>query len=210
MIFEGLLDFLVRDSPSVEPLHVAVLLVWSHHTPRDGHEEDVEPNCSCVQNAVQHILDDLGLGFQNPIYHESEIQDCKIKCWVIVMYIGNTSHGHKRKVVKEPSENWVESGVMNLVNIGLFEFGVTSLPADQVPHNHKSGNAESSGRSPVDQWVSKKEVLHDRVIPTTHAKTDIKNWPLPELRREIILLIWVRNESVVRRHHRNIEMNEIL
>jgi hypothetical protein len=38
----------------------------------------------------------------------------------------------------------------------------------------------------------------------------VQNWPLPELRGEVILLVRIRDQSVVGGHHRNIQMDEIL
>lgn len=48
------------------------------------------------------------------------------------------------------------------------------------------------------------------VIPAAHTETDVKNGPLPKLRGEVILLIWVGYESIVRCHHGNVEMDEVL
>lgn len=86
---------------------------------------------------------------------------------------------------------------MDLVDIGLFKLVVSSLPADQVPDYHKSEDAHGGCGAPVDERVSEEEVLDDGVVPTAHAETDVENGPLPELRSEIILLVWIGNKGVV-------------
>lgn len=48
------------------------------------------------------------------------------------------------------------------------------------------------------------------VIPATHTKTNVEERPLPECGSEIILLVWIGDKGVVRSHHGNVEVDEIL
>lgn len=47
------------------------------------------------------------------------------------------------------------------------------------------------------------------VVPAAHAEADVEEGPLPELRGEIVLFVWVRDQSVVGRHHGDVEMHEV-
>jgi hypothetical protein len=48
------------------------------------------------------------------------------------------------------------------------------------------------------------------VVPATHTKTDVKDRPLPESRSEIVLLVRVRDKRVVRSHHGDVKVDEVL
>ena len=98
-----------------------------------------------------------------------------------MMDVGDTSHGHEWHVVQEPSEHRVQTSVVNLVNVGLRELLVATLPADCVPNDHEAENTERGSGHPVDERISEEEVLDNRVVPATHTKTDIENGPLPEV-----------------------------
>src|SRR4051812_43223725 len=47
------------------------------------------------------------------------------------------------------------------------------------------------------------------VVPAAHTQTDMQNRPLPKLRSQVILLVWVGDQSVVRCHHSDVEVDEI-
>ena len=55
-----------------------------------------------------------------------------------------------------------------------------------------------------------RNATHTVVVPSTHAKPDVKQMPLPEAGGEVVLLIRIGDQGVVGGHHGNIEMNEIL
>lgn len=203
-------SYSVRHSPGIKPLHVAVVQVWANHSPTNGHEVDVKTNRSTIEDTIDGVLNGLDLVPQRPVHDEAEGQDGKVESWVVVMDVGDTCHGDKRQVVKEPSENWIERSVVDLVDINLLELVIAALPSNEVPKNHQCHNAERGSGHPVDQGVAKEEVFDDRVIPAAHTETNIKDGPLPELRGKIILLVWIRDECVIRSHHGHVQMNKIL
>lgn len=149
----------VGDSPVVKPLQVGELLIRSYHTPRNGYEEDIETDGGCVQKAIDSELNILDLVLERPVRDEAEGQDGEVQCRVIVVDIGNTSHGNEWQVMQKPSNDGVETGIMDLVEVRLLELIVAALPADEIPCNHEAENAEGCGREPIDEWISEKEVL---------------------------------------------------
>lgn len=152
---------LVCDSPGLHPLQIAILLIWSHHTPRNGHEENVKPNRRRIQNAVDGELQVLHLTLEHPIGDEAESQDGEVECRVVVMDVSDTSHSHKWHVVQEPSDDGVDTCIVDLVDVGLLELVVAALPAHEVPGDHEAEDAEGGGRAPVDERVAEKEIFDD-------------------------------------------------
>lgn len=75
------------------------------------------------------------------------------------MYVGNTSHGDEGNVVKDPTDDWVDTGVVDLVDIGLFQVVVTTLPADSVEKDKQHEGAETGGTNPVHERVAEEEVF---------------------------------------------------
>ncbi len=127
---------LIRNSPGAEPLQVLKLLVASNHTPRNRHKQDVQSNDHGIENTIDNDLHSLAAVSEHPVGAETVSKDGKVQGWVIVMDIGDSGHDDERKVVQEPSDDWVDTGVMNLVNLRLLELVVATLPAKQVPEDN--------------------------------------------------------------------------
>lgn len=72
--------------------------------------------------------------------------------------------------------------------------------------------ARNISQLPYDQHQIEPRLVHDLtvLIPSAHAEADIQQWPLPRLRRQIILLVGVWNQSIVGGHHSDIEMYKVL
>lgn len=151
-----------------------------------------EPNGLCVES--------LG----KPVNAKPKCKDGIIESWIIVVNICYSCHDNKRKIMKNPSNDRIYPRVVDMVNMGLAKVLVTSLPADKVPKDQEPKDAQAECASPVNKRVSEKVIFDGVVVPGAHTKADIENWPLPELRREIILFIWIRDKSIVRSHHGNI------
>lgn len=140
---------------------------------------------------------------------EPEHQNCEIQRWVVVVYVGDTRHRDERNVVQKPTNNRVETCIVNMVDPLLVKIIITALPPDEVEYYHRNEDTEGCGGTPIHYWVTKEEVLYDLVVPTAHAETDVEEGPLPVLRCEVVLLIRIRDECVVRGHHGNVQMDEI-
>ena len=201
---------LVSDSPVVEPLHVLVLLVGASHTPADRNEVDVKADDDGVQNAINNGLDGVVAVACEPINKEAEVEDGEVKSRVVVVHVGHTSHDNKGKVVQEPASQRIQSCVVDVVDLAIGEVVNASLPSKDVPDDDQTGNTKRSGGAPVDERVAKKEVLDDIITPTAHAKTNVKERPLPPLGSKVILLIGIGNQSVVRCHHSDVQVDEVM
>jgi hypothetical protein len=152
---------LVGDPPAVEPLEVAPLLARSNHAKRDGPEQPVKTN----NNRVQYGKDgpaDLVVQFpRRPVKTETHSQDSEPQGRVVVVNVGNTTHGHEREVVQNPANDRVKSRVVNLVNFRLLEVVVPALPADNVVDDNEAEDSETGCATPVHKRIAEKEVLDD-------------------------------------------------
>ena len=79
----------------------------------------------------------------------------------------------------------------------------------RVPGNHERKDTKRCSRAPVHNWVAEKEIFDRLVIPAAHSQADVENGPLPELGREIILLVRIWNERIVGCHHGNVQVDKI-
>lgn len=140
-----------------------------------------------------------------PVDEEAERQDGKVERRVVVVHVGHTRHDDERQVVQEPSNDGIDTRVVYLVNFGHREILESTLPAEQVPDNNQANDSHTGSGTPVNEGVAQEEVLDDVVVPSTHAQTDMEDRPLPPLRGKIVLLVRVRDKSVVGRHHGNVD-----
>lgn len=75
------------------------------------------------------------------------------------MDIGDTTHQDEWKVVQEPTDNGVDSGIMDVVHLVEAEVGVATLPADDVEAEECGKERKREGTNPVDEGVSEEEVF---------------------------------------------------
>ena len=98
---------------------------------------------------------------------------------------------------------------MDVIDFAPGKFLVASLPSNQIPADEQAEENKTSSTTPVDDGISKKEVLRDMIVPAAHPEADVQDGPLPELRCEIVLLVGIWDQGVVRGHHRNIKMHKV-
>lgn len=181
----------------------------SLHTEGDGSECPEQTNDDRVENSVDAVLDGAREAAGNPVGAEGETEDGKVKSRVVVVDVGNTTHGHERCVVENPTNNRVNTSVVNLVHVLLRELVVATLPANEVVGEKKTESRNRSGTGPVDEGITKKEVLDNVVVPAAHAETNIEKRPLPRSRGKVVLLVRIRDKSVVRSHHGDVQVDEV-
>jgi hypothetical protein len=70
--------YLVRYPPVVEPLQVAVLAVWTNHSPTDWYEQNVKSDGRGIQDTIDYVLHTLDLIAQNPVGDESKVEDGEV------------------------------------------------------------------------------------------------------------------------------------
>jgi hypothetical protein len=97
----------------------------------------------------------------SPVKAETHGQDGKPQRRVVVVDVSNTAHSHEWQVVEDPTDDRVDSGVMDLVDLALLEVVVASLPADNVPDDDKAKDTQTGCAAPVDERVPQQEVLDD-------------------------------------------------
>lgn len=50
-----------------------------------------------------------------------------------MMDVGHTTHGDEGNVVEYPTDDGVDTGVVNLIHVGLLQVIVAALPAHGIP-----------------------------------------------------------------------------
>lgn len=130
---------------------------------------DEKPNDDHVQDGV-HSSGDFHVQVpSDPVDAKAKCEDCIIKRRVIMMNVGHSCHDDEGKIVQNPTNGWIKSRVVDLIDVLLVQFLIASLPAKKVPDEQQSEANETCGTSPVHKRISKKVVLHDAVIPGAHA-----------------------------------------
>lgn len=186
------------------------MLVVASHAPADRNEENVEANDDGVEQAVHDNLHLLNAVAQHPVRQEAEAEDGEVQCWVVMVHICDARHDDERQVVKEPSNDGIETGVMDLINLAAVELFVATLPAYKVPHDNEADDAQANGRAPVHERVAKEEVFYHVIVPAAHAEADMEDGPLPPLRSKVILLVRIGYESIVGSHHCDVKVDEVV
>ena len=132
----------VRDPPPIEPFQVRVLAIAALHAKHDGTEEDKQADDGAVQDRVDAPSDLLVQCLRGPIQAEAGGQDGEVEGRIVVVHIRDSGHGDEGKVVQEPADGGIDAGVVDLVDIGLAQLLVASLPADQVPQHEETGDGQ--------------------------------------------------------------------
>jgi len=78
-----------------------------------------------------------------------------------VVHVRNTAHEDEGKVVKEPPNDGVDTGVVDVINVSKREISIATLPADEVEDDEEAEERKRGGTCPIDEGVAKEEVLDD-------------------------------------------------
>ena len=94
---------------------------------------------------------------------------------------------------------------------GRTRFHVDKFPLlpEQVKPEEKYRDEQADSRSLPDQRRADEVVLDLLVAPATHAKSKVLEWPVERRGRQDVELVRVRYQSVVGRHHSNVEVPEV-
>lgn len=199
----------VRNAPRAEPIQIAPLLILPDHAENNILEHDKKPNDGDIQHRIDRPLRGPRQLLRQPIDAEAKRQDGEVQRGIVVVDICHARHDHKGEVVQEPSRERVQARVVDVVNVRVAELLVAALPADHVPDDDEGEDAQGCGAAPVDERVAEEEVLDGVLVPGAHAEADVENGPLPPLGGKVILLIGIGDESVVRGHHGDVEVDEV-
>ncbi|KAH3670486.1 hypothetical protein OGAPHI_001001 [Ogataea philodendri] len=99
------------------------------------------------------------------------------------------------EIHKTPGESWVVD---------------LTLPSENVSHQQGNKHKDRHRRGPGGSRRSNQEILDVVVTPSTESDTNVQSWPLPCLRGQIVLFLWIWNQGVVGSHHSNVQLDEIL
>lgn len=185
------------------------LLIASLHSKAESSEQPEKTDHNNVQSREDTSLYALVQASRIPVHNETTREDCEIQRGIVMVHVRHSCHGDERHVVQEPSDQGVQSRVVELVDLLPSELIVAPLPANGVPANHTEKEYNGESRPPIDGRVAKEEVLDDGVVPTTHAEADVEERPLPGFGSKVILLVRVWDESVVRCHHGDVEVDKV-
>lgn len=123
---------LIGDSPTLKPLQILPLLIGTFHTKADCSEKPEHSDDTSVEKSVEAPLRILAPLPGREINTEAGSKDRKVQCRVVMVHIGDTTHSNEREVVEYPTNNWVDTSVVDLINFVQAEIGVSTLPTDQV------------------------------------------------------------------------------
>ena len=90
-----------------------------------------------------------------------------------------------------------------------FHVNVFPLLSEQEKPEEKYRDEQADSRSHPDQRCTDEVVFELGISPTTHAEPKMLEWPIERGGRQDVELVWVGNQSIVRRPHSNVEMPEI-
>ena len=125
----------IDNSPSREPFQVSPLSIVALHTEHNGPKQPEETDNGRIEYGVDAPLYPSIQLLRHPIHTEASGQDSEVQCGIVMMDVGDTRHGDERKIVQEPADDWVEAGVVDVVNVLHTEFAVAALPANQIPQD---------------------------------------------------------------------------
>ena len=109
------------------------LLVAALHAEAESAEEPEHADDSNVQHGENAPLHALAEVAGVPVQAEAGAEDGEVERRVVVVDVSDTSHCDEGQVVKEPAEDGVDAGVVELVDLRQGQLLVAALPADGVP-----------------------------------------------------------------------------
>jgi len=90
-----------------------------------------------------------------------------------------------------------------------FHVDIFPLLPEQVKPEEKHRDEQTDSRSLPDQRCADEVVLDLLIAPTTHAKSKALEWPIERRGRQDVEFVRVRYQSVIGRHHSNVEVPEV-
>lgn len=187
------------------PLQIRAL-----HAEDESTEQHKQADRDCIQRRIYNSLECRAQLLRRPIDNKSSGQDGEVERRIIMVDVGDASHGDEGEVVEEPADDGVQTRDADMVNVFGRQLVVATLPTNKVPDENQAEDAKRGRAAPVDEWITEEEIFDDLVIPGAHTKANVEDRPLPVHRCQVILLVRVRNESIVGGHHGDVEMDEVL
>ena len=103
-----------------------------------------------------------------------------------MVHVCHTRHSNERVVVEEPSNDWVDAGIMDMIDVNRLQFCIASLPSYSIEENEKTEDAERSGGNPVHEGIAEQEIF-DNCLVVRYANSKVQGDVLvsshPHIRR---------------------------
>jgi hypothetical protein len=127
----------------------------------------------------------------------------------IVVEVGDTTHDEEGSKVEEPAHEGDLADIQPLLPLSRSPLLVVALHAEDVPSENAEAERNGKRREPPDDRCAEEVELDLVVTPAAHTETKVEEGPVKRLRSKNVLLVGVRNESVVRCPHGNVEVREV-
>jgi len=114
-----------------------------------------------------------------------------------------------RTIVEGPAKECYLANIQHMIPLSRVHILILPLRPEQIDSKSSNSETETDCAAPPDNWRTHQVILDLGVAPTTHPQTKMQEWPVEWLGSQDVFLIWVRNESIVRGHHRHVQMPPI-
>lgn len=136
-------------------------------------------------------------------------QDGKVERREIVMYISHATHDKEGEIMQGPTKERDLAYIQKVFPFSWLHVDVPPLHAEHVHPKREHAKHEADGGAPPDDGRADEIVLGLLVAPAAHAQAEPHQRPIRRLGREDVLFVRVRDERVVRRHHRDVQMPKV-
>ena len=114
-----------------------------------------------------------------------------------------------RTVVETPAEERDLANIEHMIPLPRIHVLVLPLGPEQVHSKRRNSNSQTDSAAPPDNWCTEEVILDLSIAPSTHPQSEVQEGPVKRLRSQDVFLVRIGDESVVRSHHRYVEMPPI-
>ena len=144
----------------------------------------------------------------------------------VVVNVCHTAHDEEREIVKTPSHQCNLPNIQEVIpliyaklqqrrspnqsrELTSIKVFVLALHPEDVHRSDEQRCDQTNRARPPDERSTKQVILGLSVAPTAHPQTEVHERPISRRGCQNIFFVRVRDESIVGRHHGDIEMPEI-
>ncbi|KAI3482898.1 hypothetical protein L1887_54220 [Cichorium endivia] len=210
--------------PALAPLQALVALDVARVAPVAVSAEPPKRTADREHRPYKHgVLDGLRQGYSasaarihrrggspyKVVQQMREHQHGKVQDGQVVVQIAHARHDQERHIVQRPPERRDFRDVEEMRPVRGRQIVDTSLTSHHVPQPCPRKHHQRRRRSPPYDRVADQIILDRRVVPRVHAQSIPQPRPVERLARQNVLLVRVRDERIVRGHHRHVEVDKV-